>query len=220
MKHENWRCSKCNHYEYETDQFPATSGKFLLRIFDFQNRKFTTVICKKCQFTEIHKTTPGKLESILDILSGGQKTMKAFSGKISRMIGFVILYSLTFPCFGGEFFWETSSSNLSYAEHLEWQKSFQWERKQAFKSYKRNYNHYRKQKKNKLQRRLSERNTEGFTKQKSLLKRKWDAKQKTYQNTLLKLTKDYIKKRNQHRKQKKSRGYSPKRSKYSREFVL
>lgn len=71
MKYESWQCSKCNHYEYEKDQFAATSGKLLSRIFDFQNRKFTTVTCKKCQFTEIYKTTPGKLESVFDLLSGG-----------------------------------------------------------------------------------------------------------------------------------------------------
>ena len=71
MEHESWQCPKCNHYDYETDQFAATSGKFVSRMFNFQNRKFSTVTCKKCHFTEIYKTTTGKLENVFDILSGG-----------------------------------------------------------------------------------------------------------------------------------------------------
>ena len=71
MRRESWQCPKCNQYEYETGQFAATSGKVFSRMFNFQSRKFSTITCKKCQFTEIYKTTPGKLETFFDIFSGG-----------------------------------------------------------------------------------------------------------------------------------------------------
>lgn len=71
MQQESWQCSKCNYHGYETDQFAATSGKVFSRMFNFQSKKFSTITCKKCKFTEIYKTTAGKLESIFDILSGG-----------------------------------------------------------------------------------------------------------------------------------------------------
>ena len=71
MKQKSWQCPKCNYYDYETDQFGATSGKVFSRMFNFQSRKFSTITCKKCQFTEIYKASPGKMENIFDILTGG-----------------------------------------------------------------------------------------------------------------------------------------------------
>ena len=146
--------------------------------------------------------------------------MKILPLKIKQMIGVAVLYSLTFPCFGGEYFRETASSHSVYVEHLEWQKIFQWNRKQAFKNYKKNYNHDQNQKKKYLQKRLRERHSKDFAKQQALLKKKWEVKQRAYQNTKLKLKTDYIKKRDRYRKQKNFRNYSPKRNKYSREFAL
>ena len=71
MRDKNWQCPKCSHHKYEIAAFAATSGGILSKIFNFQNKKFSTISCKQCQFTEIYKTTTGKLGSILDLLSGG-----------------------------------------------------------------------------------------------------------------------------------------------------
>ena len=68
MKHDNWRCSKCNHNEFETDQFRATGGNFA-RIFDVQNKRFTTVTCEKCTFTEIYRTNSSGLMNVLDFFT-------------------------------------------------------------------------------------------------------------------------------------------------------
>lgn len=146
--------------------------------------------------------------------------MKVPPLKIKRVIGIAVLYPLAFPCFGGEYFQQISSSNSAYVEHLEWQRTFQWNRKQAFKNYKKNYSHDQNQKKKQLQKRLRKKNTGNSAKRQALLKRKWEAKQRAYQNTRVKLTRDYIQKRNRYRKQKNSGNFSPKRSKYSREFAL
>ena len=70
MEHRNWQCPKCRHGVYEKGQFSAVGGS-LSRFFNFQNKKFSTVTCRQCHFTEIYKTAPGKLESVFDILSGG-----------------------------------------------------------------------------------------------------------------------------------------------------
>ena len=56
MHHQNWQCPKCSHLEFETGQFRATGGNFA-KIFDVQNKRFTTVICERCKFTEIYSTT-------------------------------------------------------------------------------------------------------------------------------------------------------------------
>lgn len=71
MKHEYWQCPKCNHDEYELDQFAATSGKIISKLFDVQSKKFSTVSCKQCKFTEVYKTTTSKIGNIFDFLFGG-----------------------------------------------------------------------------------------------------------------------------------------------------
>jgi predicted nucleic-acid-binding Zn-ribbon protein len=69
MQHSNWECPKCKHRDFETDQFAATGGG-LTKIFDIQNKKFTTVSCMNCRYTEIYKGgKSGTLENILDLFT-------------------------------------------------------------------------------------------------------------------------------------------------------
>lgn len=70
MNTENYVCPKCHHREYEVDEFCATGGVFS-KLFDVQNRRFTTITCKKCKYTEIYKGTTSDLENIFDYLIGG-----------------------------------------------------------------------------------------------------------------------------------------------------
>ena len=60
-----WKCPKCTNTEYETGQFAATGGGFS-KLFDVQNKRFSTVTCTRCQFTEIYRTETGTLENIFD----------------------------------------------------------------------------------------------------------------------------------------------------------
>ena len=69
MNHRNWRCAKCDHKEYATDEFRATGG-VLAKIFDVQNKRFTTVICERCSYTEIYRTTGSKLGDVFDFFTG------------------------------------------------------------------------------------------------------------------------------------------------------
>ena len=66
MEHENWQCPKCQCGEFETDQFAATGGG-LTKFFNIQNKKFTTVSCSKCSYTEIYKTDTSALSNVLDL---------------------------------------------------------------------------------------------------------------------------------------------------------
>ena len=50
-----WKCCKCGNNEFEKDQFQATGGNFS-KIFDFQNKKFITVSCKKFVYKELYKS--------------------------------------------------------------------------------------------------------------------------------------------------------------------
>ena len=65
MQHENWQCPKCNFREFETDKFAATGGG-LTKFFNIQNKKYTTVTCTQCKYTEIYKADTSTLGNVLD----------------------------------------------------------------------------------------------------------------------------------------------------------
>ncbi len=62
-----WICPKCGCEDFEKDQFQATGGNFA-KIFDVQNKKFITVSCTKCGYTEIYKSATSSGMNILDFL--------------------------------------------------------------------------------------------------------------------------------------------------------
>lgn len=66
----NYKCEKCGHDEFEQDQFQATGGN-LSKLFDVQNKKFITISCKKCGYTELYKSETSSGMNILDFLMGG-----------------------------------------------------------------------------------------------------------------------------------------------------
>lgn len=63
----SWKCVKCGNEELEKDQLQATGGNFS-KVFNVQNKKFITISCTKCGYTELYKeeTTTGM--NILDFL--------------------------------------------------------------------------------------------------------------------------------------------------------
>ncbi|NRR91445.1 GTP-binding protein [Winogradskyella undariae] len=64
----NYKCVKCDNTTYETGEMRATGGTFS-KIFDVQNKKFTSVTCKKCSYTEFYKTKTSGLSNIFDFLT-------------------------------------------------------------------------------------------------------------------------------------------------------
>ena len=63
-------CAKCGNTEFEADEFRATGGNFA-KFADVQNKKFTTVSCKQCGYTELYKGETSMLGNILDFFVGG-----------------------------------------------------------------------------------------------------------------------------------------------------
>jgi len=69
MEHVNYKCPKRSNTQYETDEFRATGG-FLSKVFDVQNKKFTTVTCSQCTYTEIYRADSSMLGNIFDFFTG------------------------------------------------------------------------------------------------------------------------------------------------------
>ena len=68
MQHVNWKCAKCGNPDYETDEFRATGGAFA-KIFDVQNKKFATVTCSRCSYTEIYRASTSTLGNVFDFFT-------------------------------------------------------------------------------------------------------------------------------------------------------
>ena len=63
----NCKCPKWGNEEFEKDQFQATGGNFA-KIFDVQNKKFITVSCTKCGYTELYRQDTSTGMNVLDFL--------------------------------------------------------------------------------------------------------------------------------------------------------
>lgn len=69
MQNVKYNCPKCNHTQFETDTISATGGG-LSRFLDIQNRRFISISCSSCGYTEFYKKQKGStLESIFDALT-------------------------------------------------------------------------------------------------------------------------------------------------------
>jgi len=64
----NWSCPKCSNTSYHQDELRATGG-ILAKLVDVQNRKFTTVSCKECGYTEMYRRNSSTVGNIIDFLT-------------------------------------------------------------------------------------------------------------------------------------------------------
>jgi predicted nucleic-acid-binding Zn-ribbon protein len=61
-------CAKCENQACDVAEFRATGG-FLTKIFDIQSKKFTTVTCTRCKYTEIYRADSSMLGNIFDFFT-------------------------------------------------------------------------------------------------------------------------------------------------------
>ena len=69
MEMKQYVCPKCGCRHYTSDQFQATGGNFA-KIFDVQNKRFITISCNQCGYTELYKAEVGAGMNVLDFLIG------------------------------------------------------------------------------------------------------------------------------------------------------
>ena len=68
MDHVNYKCPKCGHRTFNIDEFRATGGMFT-KLFNIQNKRFTTVSCDQGSYTEIYKADSSQLGNIFDFFT-------------------------------------------------------------------------------------------------------------------------------------------------------
>ena len=64
----NYTCPKCGNNTYETSEFRATGG-FLSKLFDVQSKRFTTVTCSRCTYTELYRAQSSTLGDVFDFFT-------------------------------------------------------------------------------------------------------------------------------------------------------
>ncbi|WP_045470603.1 zinc ribbon domain-containing protein [Winogradskyella sp. PG-2] len=64
----NYRCPKCDNTAYQIGEMRAT-GSALSKIFDVQNKKFTSVTCDNCSYTEFFKAKTSAISNIFDLFT-------------------------------------------------------------------------------------------------------------------------------------------------------
>lgn len=68
MARKKFTCVKCGNQDYEMGEFRAVGG-FLSKIFDVQSKRFTTVTCTRCKYTEIFKGKSSALGNVFDFFT-------------------------------------------------------------------------------------------------------------------------------------------------------
>ena len=69
MQHENWSCPKCNHKEYEIGEIRVAGG-FWTKIFNVQSKKYASVSCLKCSYTEFYRGQPSsRITNVFDFFT-------------------------------------------------------------------------------------------------------------------------------------------------------
>ena len=67
MNDPNWRCPKCQNESFETAEIRASGGAFSA-MMDVANKRFTTVTCERCAYTEMYKTKVSGLGKVLEVI--------------------------------------------------------------------------------------------------------------------------------------------------------
>ena len=55
MKHEKWSCPKCAEKNYDLGEIRVT-GSFWSKIFNIQNKRYSSVTCENCSYTEFYRS--------------------------------------------------------------------------------------------------------------------------------------------------------------------
>jgi len=68
VANQTYFCMKCKGTEYRAGEF-RTTGSGISRFLNLQNKKYATVACAGCGYTELYRLDGGGIGNILDIFT-------------------------------------------------------------------------------------------------------------------------------------------------------
>ncbi|MFT5232677.1 MAG: putative nucleic-acid-binding Zn-ribbon protein [Candidatus Krumholzibacteriia bacterium] len=63
-----YSCPKCNNTTFDTSEMRATGG-FFSKIFNVQTKRFATVTCRSCLYTELYRRDSSQAGNVFDFLA-------------------------------------------------------------------------------------------------------------------------------------------------------
>ena len=69
MEEIQFECAKCAGTACDTGEI-RSAGSFLSALFNHQGRRFTTVTCTNCKYTDLYQTESSGIGKILDVITG------------------------------------------------------------------------------------------------------------------------------------------------------
>lgn len=66
IKPIKYTCPKCGSRTCDTGEI-STTGSFLTRILNIQHKRFTSVTCSECKYTELYHLSAKRLRDVLDL---------------------------------------------------------------------------------------------------------------------------------------------------------
>ncbi len=66
IKPVKYTCPKCGSKTYIAGEI-STTGNFLTRVLNIQSKRFTSVTCSECKYTEFYHLPFKRLSEVLDI---------------------------------------------------------------------------------------------------------------------------------------------------------
>lgn len=63
-----YKCVKCAGEAYDLGEIRAAGG-FWSKIFDVQGRRFTTVTCQRCKYTEFFRADSSMIGTLFDLFT-------------------------------------------------------------------------------------------------------------------------------------------------------
>lgn len=65
MEHKNWKCPRCSNTQFKTGEM-RVAGSGIASMLDLEDRKFTSVTCTRCSYTEFYQKTALSLQQLFD----------------------------------------------------------------------------------------------------------------------------------------------------------
>jgi len=62
-----YACPKCGNHEFELGSV-FMPGSLMAKIFNFEHRRFTSITCTKCKYTELYNLPKESIQYTLDLI--------------------------------------------------------------------------------------------------------------------------------------------------------
>lgn len=68
MTHEGWTCPKCGNERFDVGQIRASGGG-ISSVLDVESKRFASVTCERCHYTEFYRSSAKAITKVLDFFT-------------------------------------------------------------------------------------------------------------------------------------------------------